>query len=64
MQTLEQLKKAQDATLATAIEKAGSKSALARLLGVTPPAVAQWRKMPNRRLAQLQASRPEWFGKL
>ena len=64
MQTLEQLKKVHDDTLAQAIQKAGSKSALARLLGVTPPAVAQWRKMPNKRLEQLQASRPEWFGKL
>jgi DNA-binding transcriptional regulator YdaS (Cro superfamily) len=64
MQTLEQLKKAHDDTLAQAIQKAGSKSALARLLGVSPPAVAQWRKMPYKRLAQLQASRPEWFGKL
>ena len=64
MQTLEQLKKAHDDTLSQAIQKAGSKSALARLLGVTPPAVAQWRKMPNKRLEQLQASRPEWFGKL
>lgn len=61
MQTLEQLKKAHDDTLAQAIQKAGSKSTLARLLGVTPPAVAQWRKMPNKRLAQLQLLRPGWF---
>lgn len=64
MHTLEQLKKTHDNTLAQAIQKAGSKSALARLLGVTPAAVVQWRKMPTKRLAQLQASRPEWFGKL
>ncbi len=61
MLTLDTLTKAQTETLQAAIEKAGSRAALGRILGVSRSAVTQWRKLPNKRLAQLQASRPEWF---
>lgn len=43
------------------VRKAGSKSALARLLGISAPAVIQWKKIPSKRLKQLQELRPEWF---
>jgi predicted transcriptional regulator len=44
-----------------AIELAGTKAALARLLGVTRGAVSQWAKLPNGRLYQLMVIKPEWF---
>jgi DNA-binding transcriptional regulator YdaS (Cro superfamily) len=46
-----------------AIEKAGSQSKLARLLGVTRGAVFQWRALPQGRMYQLMVIRPEWFSK-
>jgi hypothetical protein len=46
-----------------AIEKAGSQSKLARLLGVTRGAVFQWKALPQGRMYQLMVIRPEWFSK-
>jgi hypothetical protein len=47
-----------------AIERAGSQSALARLLGVTRGAVWQWKELPEGRIYQLMVLRPEWFDRL
>jgi DNA-binding transcriptional regulator YdaS (Cro superfamily) len=47
-----------------AIKRAGSQSALARLLGVTRGAVWQWKALPSGRLYQLMVLRPEWFDRL
>jgi predicted transcriptional regulator len=46
-----------------AINKAGSRMALARLLGVSRQAVQQYEKseIPPARLLQLIQLRPEWF---
>lgn len=45
-----------------AIKQAGSASALADLLGITPSAVSQWgEQVPNGRVWQLRVLRPEWF---
>jgi hypothetical protein len=46
-----------------AIERAGSQSKLARLLGVSRGAVWQWKKLPEGRLYQLMVIKPEWFEK-
>lgn len=47
-----------------AIKRAGGKSALARLLGVTPAAISQWGEdVPIMRIWQLKTLRPEWFDK-
>jgi DNA-binding transcriptional regulator YdaS (Cro superfamily) len=43
------------------IKLAGSQSELARILGITRAAVNQWPKIPEGRLWQLRAIRPEWF---
>jgi len=51
----------QQATLQTAIAKAGSKAKLARLLGVSRAAVTHWKKLPDGRIYQLQVTQPEWF---
>lgn len=40
--------------LKEAIEKAGSASALARLLGVTPQAVGQWKRAPAERVLLIE----------
>jgi len=45
----------------SAIELAGSVTALARLLGVSKSAVSQWRAIPQGRVWQLKCLRPEWF---
>jgi DNA-binding transcriptional regulator YdaS (Cro superfamily) len=47
-----------------AIKRAGSQSALARLLGVTRGAVWQWKALPDGRVYQLMVLRPEWFNRL
>jgi DNA-binding transcriptional regulator YdaS (Cro superfamily) len=47
-----------------AIKRAGSQSALARLLGVTRGAVWQWKALPDGRVYQLMVLRPEWFDRL
>jgi predicted transcriptional regulator len=46
-----------------AIERAGSQSKLARLLGVSRGAVWQWKELPEGRLYQLMVIKPEWFKK-
>lgn len=46
----------------TAIELAGSASALAALLEITPGAVSQWGDdLPDARVWQLRVLRPTWF---
>lgn len=43
------------------IEKAGGVTALAKLLNIKPPAIYQWKKVPELRMLQLKEMRPEWF---
>ena len=43
------------------IEKAGSPSKLARLLGIKRQAVNNWKEIPKLRVFQLRVLRPEWF---
>ena len=43
------------------IEKAGGVTALAKLLGIRPAAIYQWDAIPQARIWQLKAMRPEWF---
>ena len=46
----------------TAIQLAGSKAELARLLGVSRAAVTQYReRLPKKRIAKLRELKPEWF---
>jgi hypothetical protein len=48
----------------TAIELAGSATALAQILGVTISAVSQWSdELPAGRYYQLRVLRPKWFNK-
>jgi DNA-binding transcriptional regulator YdaS (Cro superfamily) len=45
-----------------AIELAGGVLQLATLLGITRPAIYQWKiDVPMMRVYQLKAIRPEWF---
>lgn len=45
-----------------AVQRAGSVSGLAAIMGVTPGAVRSWRgDLSARRERQLRALRPEWF---
>ncbi|GAB3763608.1 hypothetical protein GCM10028796_17410 [Ramlibacter monticola] len=47
---------------ARAIKLAGSPSALAKLLGITPSAISQWGdEIPPLRQYELRDLRPEWF---
>lgn len=41
--------------------KAGGVTALAKLLGITRPAIYQWKTVPQARMWQLMALKPEWF---
>jgi hypothetical protein len=43
------------------IKKAGGVTALARLLGISCPAIYQWKRVPQARLWQLKTLKPEWF---
>jgi DNA-binding transcriptional regulator YdaS (Cro superfamily) len=43
------------------IKLAGSQSELARLLGISKPAVCQWKVVPQARVWQLTLLRPNWF---
>ena len=46
----------------TVIKLAGSATALAKLLTVTPSAITQWGKnVPDARVWQLRVLKPEWF---
>jgi len=47
--------------LTTIIAKAGSKTELARLLGVTRAAISHWKVIPEKRIWQLKLLRPGWF---
>jgi DNA-binding transcriptional regulator YdaS (Cro superfamily) len=44
-----------------AIKRAGTASKLAKILGISNSAVSQWKAIPEARLWQLKAMRPEWF---
>ena len=43
------------------IKLAGSQTELAKILGISKPAVCQWKNVPELRLRQLKDLRPEWF---
>jgi predicted transcriptional regulator len=43
------------------IDKAGSRKALAELLGISLAAISQWTVVPKARLWQLKDLRPQWF---
>jgi hypothetical protein len=45
-----------------AINKAGSVTALAKILGISAPAISMWGEdVPQARVWQLKAIKPEWF---
>lgn len=44
-----------DAGLAAAIEAAGSRTELARRLGITPGAISQWKRIPIERVPDVEA---------
>jgi DNA-binding transcriptional regulator YdaS (Cro superfamily) len=45
-----------------AIRLAGSQSELAKLLGISQPAVSRWGdRVPKMRVWQLRVLKPEWF---
>ena len=43
------------------IKKAGSRKALAELLGISLSAISQWTVVPKARLWQAKDLRPQWF---
>jgi len=43
------------------ITLAGSQTELAKLLGISQPAVAAWKEVPQARIWQLKVLKPEWF---
>ena len=44
------------------IRLAGSQRELAKILGISAPAVSQWgQKIPELRMRQLKDLKPEWF---
>lgn len=43
------------------IKLAGSQHELAKLLGISQPAVSAWKEVPQARIWQLKLLRPEWF---
>lgn len=43
------------------IKLAGSQRELAKLLGISQPAVSAWKEVPQARIWQLKLLRPEWF---
>lgn len=46
----------------TAIDRAGSATALAEILGITLSAISQWgANVPELRVYKLRELRPEWF---
>ena len=48
-------------TLEKAIELAGNKASLARLLGIQRQAITNWKIIPQARIWQLKLLKPEWF---
>jgi len=48
-----------------AVRFAGSKAALARILGLTPQAVSKWRAViPALQVYRLREMKPRWFARL
>lgn len=45
------------------IKLAGSQTELAKILGISKPAVSMWKAVPELRMRQLKDFRPEWFTK-
>jgi len=43
------------------IKLAGSQRELAKLLGISQPAISAWKEVPQARLWQLKVIKPEWF---
>ena len=43
------------------IKLAGSQVELAKILGISQPAVSAWKDIPKARIWQLKVLRPEWF---
>ena len=43
------------------IQLAGSQRELAKMLGISPAAVCQWKVVPQARVWQLKLLRPNWF---
>lgn len=43
------------------IKLAGSQRELAKLLGISQPAVSAWKQVPQARIWQLKLLRPQWF---
>lgn len=43
------------------IKLAGSQGELAKLLGISQPAVAAWKDVPKARIWQLKLLKPKWF---
>lgn len=43
------------------IKLAGSQRELAKILGISQPAVSAWKNIPQARIWQLKVIRPEWF---
>ena len=43
------------------IKLAGSQNELAKILGISQPAVSAWKTVPQARLWQLRVIKPKWF---
>ena len=43
------------------IKLAGSQRELAKLLGISQPAVSSWKEVPQARIWQLKLLKPDWF---
>lgn len=45
------------------IKLAGSQVELAKLLGISQPAISAWKEVPKARIWQLKLLKPKWFKK-
>ena len=45
------------------IKLAGSQVELAKLLGISQPAISAWKEIPQARIWQLKLLKPKWFKK-
>lgn len=43
------------------IKLAGSQRELAKILGISQPAISAWKDVPQARLWQLRVLKPKWF---
>jgi len=43
------------------IKLAGSQTELAKILGISQPAISAWKTVPQARLWQLRVIKPKWF---